>query len=341
MIKLPPNQHLAAPGKWPVVGEKSPRQSAAPWTLSVEGLVANPYVWTLDALLDLPQVERAVDIHCVTRWSKLGAHFGGVELRTLIQFCRPLPDARFLSFVARSDRNHSTSLPLSEVLELGAIVALTVDGAPLAEEHGGPIRVVVPDRYFYKSVKWVERIEALSEERLGYWEAESGYHNRADPWREERYMAPNLDRRTLREALESRDFSGRDLRSMDARGRDLTGLNARSAVLRDANFQGVNLAFARFDGANLSNGHFEGANLRDASFAGADVEGADFRGADLRGVDFRGASLFGATFRPSGEPDNLEPAIIDSSTRVDLESLEALAPIQRDYVRQNLDKQHD
>ncbi len=280
---LPPNQQLAAPGRWPLVGEKEPRRSDAPWTVSVEGLVTNPRRWTIEELRAMRQAERVVDIHCVTRWSKLGARFGGIELAALIEVCGPLPSARFVSFAARSERNHSTSLSLDDALGLGAFIALAYEAEPLDDAHGGPIRVVVPGRYFYKSVKWLERIEFLTEDRLGYWETEAGYHNGAEPWLEQRYIASNLDRRQLRQALAERDFSGRDFRSVDASGRDLRGLNARSSLLRDANFRRVDLAGARFDGANLSNAHLEGANLQDASFAGADVEGADFRGADLRG----------------------------------------------------------
>jgi hypothetical protein len=266
------------------------------------------------------QVERVVDIHCVTRWSKLGARFGGVELRALIEACGPLPEARFLSFVARSERNHSTSLPLADALNLGALVALTYEGSPIEEAHGGPVRVVTPGRYFYKSLKWLERIEVLAEDRLGFWEAEAGYHNGADPWREQRYIVRDIDPRILRAALESRDFRGRDFLGLDARGRDLSGLNATGALLRNADFCGAKLNTARFDSANLSNAHLEGADLREASFWGTDLEGADFSGADLRGADLAGASLFGATFTD---------AVVDATTRVDPDSLESLAPEQR------------
>lgn len=317
---LPPNQHFAAPGKWPLVGEKAPRRSDAPWTVSVDGLVRSPRAWSIDALRAMRQVERVADIHCVTRWSKPGARFGGVELRTLIESCEPLPGARFLSFVARSERNHSTSLPLADALSLGALVALTYEGAPLEEAHGGPARIVTPGRYFYKSLKWLERIDVLAEDRLGFWEAEAGYHNEADPWKEQRYIVRDIEPKALRAALESRDFRGRDFLGLDARGRDLAGLNAAGALLRNADFRDSNLADARFDSANISNARLDGADLRGASFRGADVEGADFSGADLRGTDLAGASLFGATFTD---------ARVDAATRVRPSALEALTPEQR------------
>jgi DMSO/TMAO reductase YedYZ molybdopterin-dependent catalytic subunit len=320
---LPPNQHLAAPGKWPLVGEKAMRADDTPWTVTVSGIVRHPRTWTLDELRAMVQVERPVDIHCVTRWSKLGARFGGVELRALIEACEPLPDARFLSFVARSERNHSTSLPIADALNLGALVALTFEGEPLAESHGGPVRIVTPGRYFYKSLKWLERIDILANDQLGYWEAEAGYHNEADPWLEQRYIARDIDAKTLRKALESRDFHGRDFLGLDARNRDLSGLNASNALLRNADFRHANLSGARFDSANLSNAHLGSANLRGASFREADVEGADFSGADLRGADFTSASHFGATFTG---------ARIDASTTFEPSALEALTPDQHDYV---------
>jgi len=329
MSPLPPNQHLAAPSKWPVVGERQAAACRGEWTVAIAGLVARPARWTLGDLEGMPQVERAVDIHCVTRWSKLGCRFGGVPLAALLDAARHAADARFVSFVAHSERRHTTSLPLGDLLELDALVALRYEGQPLAPEHGGPVRVIVPGRYFYKSLKWLTRIELLAEDRLGYWEAEAGYHNVADPWREQRYMAAALSRQEMAAALAERDFSGRDLRSLEARGHELPGLVARGALLRDADFSHCNLAGAVFDGANLSNARLGGADLSGASFREANVEGADFSGAILRGADFRGASLLGATFA-SGESN----ASLDPTTQFDLERLGDLAPEQAAFLRQ-------
>jgi DMSO/TMAO reductase YedYZ molybdopterin-dependent catalytic subunit len=339
---LPPSQQLAAPGKWPIVGERQPAARADSWQVSVGGLVARRRSWSLEELRALPMVERVVDIHCVTRWSKPGVRFGGVPLRRLLHLCGPLPEARFISFIARSERRHSTSLPLADALELDALVALTCDGEPLDAAHGGPVRTVVPGRYFYKSVKWLEEVELLAEDRLGYWEAQAGYHNTADPWREQRYMAPSLDRREARELLARRDFSGRDLRGLDARGHDLAGLAARAALLRDAHFERANLERACFDGANLANAHLEGACLRGASFRGADVEGANFRGADLRGADLGGASLFGATFTPEpGDADGWGPAVLDGTTCMDQAAVDELTPAQQAFVRRMREAGHE
>lgn len=294
--ELPPNQHLAAPGKWPVVGEKAPRTNdEAPWTITISGLVEKPRSFTLDDLCRLPQIEMVTDIHCVTRWSRLGVRFSGVPLSALLNLCRPLPEARFISFVARTDRNHSTSLPLSDALELETLVALMHQGEPLDVTHGGPVRTIVSGRYFYKSVKWLERMELLAEDRLGYWEAEAGYHNHADPWQEERYIAPDVTAQDLKRLLQERDISGRDLRGIRAEGRNLSGLKATAALLRDSHFENANLTGADFTGANLSNAHLQGADLTGAKFTGADVEGAAFEGAILTGADFTRASLFGTT----------------------------------------------
>ncbi|HJT30664.1 MAG TPA: molybdopterin-dependent oxidoreductase, partial [Pirellulales bacterium] len=325
---LPPGQQLAAPGKWPLVGERTPAPGPIEWTLSIHGCVEREQKIDLAGLRALPWIEQTVDIHCVTRWSKPAMRFGGVSLTELLRLARPTPEARYISFVARSERDHSTSLVLADALDLQTLVALEADGRPLTSEHGGPVRVVVPGRYFYKSLKWLERIELLPVDQLGYWEREAGYHNTADPWQEQRYMTPDLSKQEVQAALASRDFSHRNLRSLDARGHDLTGLNARSALLRDADFRGSRLSRACFDGANLTNAHFQDADLTGASLVNAGLEGADFSGADLRGADLRGASLFGATFCA----ESACGANIDASTQIDAAALEQLTPVQAEFV---------
>jgi DMSO/TMAO reductase YedYZ molybdopterin-dependent catalytic subunit len=326
---LPPGQQRVAPGKWPWVGERQAGPGPENWILEIAGRVARPRTFTLDDLAELDLVERAIDIHCVTRWSKLGVRFDGVLLSSLVKLVEPAPDAAFVSFVARSARAHSTSLPLAEALELGAMVALGCEGAPLPADHGGPIRMVVPGRYFYKSLKWLARIDFLAEDRLGYWEAEAGYHNRADPWREERYLAADLSKQQVARLLAARDFSGEALRSIDCRGRSLPGLLARGAILRDADFRQAELAGANFDGANLANAHFQDADLRGVSFVGADLEGTNFSGADLRGANLLEASLFGASF-----VEGDRRATVDDATRFPPTAHEFLTPEQADFLQQ-------
>ena len=332
--RLPPNQQLVARDKWPVIGERNPAAGLRP-ELRIHGLVDAPKVWTTADLAELPQTTIQLDLHCVTRWSKFDLRFSGVLLSDLLQLARPHASAKYISFIAHSDRRHSTSLPLDDALELKTLLATHVDGQPLPVEHGGPIRNIVPLRYLYKSVKWLAELELLSEDRLGYWEAESGYHNTADPWKEQRYLAPTLDRRAAVKLIESRDFSGHDLLSIDASQRELNGLRARSALLRNANFQRSQLQRADFTQANLSNAHFEQADLRNADLRGADLEGACFAGADLRGADFSGSSLFGASFF-SGAGESYQAARLDSSTTIPPDCLPPLTPEQLDFVQRAL-----
>lgn len=342
-MSLPPNQQLVAPGKWPVVGERAPREDSAPWTVTVSGLVNSERTFRLSELFRLgggEPYEQTVDIHCVTRWSKLNVQFGGILLQSVLNECGIQPQARFVRMVARSERDHSTSLPLQDALDLNTLIAFSCEGKPLETIHGGPVRTVVSGRYFYKSLKWLERIELLAEDKPGYWESETGYHNRADPWLEQRYAVPNLDRRDVRALLSTRNFSGRDLRSIQAAHLDLAGLQALDAALRDADFRRAILRNAVFDGANLSNAHFQQADLRFASFRPtdrqqADLEGADFRGADLRGAVFEQVSLFGATFAARSQDADFGSALIDQTTRFDETSLATLeaTPIQEEYIR--------
>jgi hypothetical protein len=328
---LPPHQQLAAPGKWPLVGEKAPAPWMPPWRVQIAGLVDSPRQWTLDELKSLPSVERVIDVHCVTRWSKPAMRFRGVPLTALLKLSLPRPEAKFISFIAHSLRDHSTSLTLADAVALDVLVAWEAEGTPLDEPHGGPLRTVVPGRYFYKSLKWLARIELLAEDRLGYWEATAGYHNVADPWREQRYIASNLSRREAAKILSTRAIAGQHLLSLSAAQLDLAGLDAQGALLRNADFRGSKLVRALFGGANLTNARFGGCDLREASLAGADCEGADFSAADLRGADFRGASLFGATF-----VTELGQARLDAATHFDAAALEMLAPAQAEFLRKHL-----
>jgi hypothetical protein len=307
-------------------------------------LVRHERRWSLEQLAELPQVEQPIDIHCVTRWSKFDMPFRGVRLSDLLAASEPRDEAEFLSFLACSERRHTTSLPLTAALELGAIVATHVGDEPLAPEHGGPVRVVAPGKYFYKSIKWLVGVTLLADDRLGFWEGKAGYHNQADPWREQRYVAPNLNRMQVAQAFTKRRFAGMEFLGLEAQGIELPDLDAHGAVLRNADFSRARLAGASFEGANLSNAHFHRADLRNASFRSADVEGADFTAADLRGADFRSASLLGATFcrdgvggacDSAGQPE--EGAKIDAATRFDPSALEQLSPSQAAYMRSCLE----
>lgn len=296
-MSLPPRQHWIRGGAWPVVGETSPRRDHTPWRLELIDLQRHSVHWSLDELRQLDSIERAIDIHCVTRWSKPRVAFRGVRLQTLLAATVGETPC-FVSFQARSERCHSSSLSLAAVQQTDPLVVWEAEGEPLAEAHGGPLRLVVPGKYFYKSVKWLERVELLGQDRLGFWESTAGYHNGADPWREERYIAANIARGLLRELLEQRDFSHRNLLGIVAAQRDLVGLRARHALLRNADFRGSRLVGADFSHANLSNSRFEQADLSGADFTGADVDGADFTDAILTDAVWAPLSQLGTTLPP-------------------------------------------
>lgn len=334
---LPPGQQLAARDKWPQVGEKAPANRDDPWQVAIVGCVQSPPTFSLAELQALPRIARRIDLHCVTRWSKLDVPFVGVSLAALLDLARPTDAARFVSFVARSERAHSTSLPLADALSLDTLVAWEHDGRALAIEHGGPVRAIVPGRYLYKSVKWLERIELLAEDQLGFWEAMAGYHNVADPWREQRYLAPSLTRLEMLAILSKREFGGRDLRGLDAQGHELAGMNAQGAILRDADFRRANLRGAKFTRANVTNAHFEQADLRDVDFRHADCQGTNFCGADLRGANFAGASVFGATFiTPIEAGGPRQAARLDPATILEAAALDELTPDQQQFVKRGL-----
>lgn len=338
--KLPPGQQLVAAGKWPIVGEHEPPANLYPPTLTITDPKQNASdtILSLDDLNSFPQTSMVIDIHCVTRWSKLDVEFSGVLLKDLFCSVGVGTDANFVSFVSGSDRRHSSSMVLETALKLETLIALKVDGQPIPDIHGGPVRNLVPGRYFYKSVKWLEEIKLLDQDELGYWEQDAGYHNLADPWKEQRYMAANIDRRTAGKLIQSRDFSQRDLRSIDVGNMDLVGLNARSALLRDANFRNAKLAKADFSQANLSNAHFQGADLTNGKFVDADLEGANFAGAHLSGADLTGCSLIGASFCEFNADGSVSTAVtINAQTKIPKNLLDVLVPNQRAFVLGILD----
>jgi len=297
--RVPPGQALTR--KYPVVGEKSPAPQALDldsWRLAVEGLIDPPFALTYEEILSLPQRELTADIHCVTGWTQLDMRFTGIPLADLLaaRGARALPEAHFVRFVAWSDRGHDTSLPLDRALADTWLVH-SFDGRPLAPEHGYPLRTVTPSRYFYKSLKWLHRIEFLAEDHLGYWERESSYHNHADPWPgNQRYVsgshtAEEIER--FRNAESYVPYRGlkKLLLSADLRGwapatRDLGNLYLKDCNLRGARLDGVDLREA-----NLTRCDLGGASLRGADLRGTDLEGASFLEADLTGADLRGAAL--------------------------------------------------
>jgi len=150
----------------------------------VEGLVENPLRLSWEEFRRLPQAIVTSNFHCVTGWSRFDNRWQGVLFATVAALARPQPEAAYVTIVAEG--GYTTSLPLAELLDKDVILAYGHDGRPLAPEHGGPLRLVVPQKYAYKSAKWVRGLRFTGEQELGFWEAR-GYSNTADPWREERY----------------------------------------------------------------------------------------------------------------------------------------------------------
>ncbi len=181
--RLPPGQRLVQ--DFPVLDlGVQPDVKPGRWRLRVEGLVEEKVALDWEAFQSLPQREWVNDIHCVTAWSRYDNRWKGVAARDLLMLARPLPEARFVVF--HSYDGYTTNVPLEVFASEEAIVAHTWNGAPLDRVHGGPARIVIPRYYFWKSAKWVTRIELLAEDLPGFWEVR-GYHNNADPWLEERY----------------------------------------------------------------------------------------------------------------------------------------------------------
>jgi len=180
---IPPGQSLAS--GFPVlhIGDV-PRFDKATWRLKFFGLCENPYELTFDELRALPSAEWRGDIHCVTRWSKKDTIWRGIPFKTLVERAEPRPEAKFV--MQHADNDYTTNLPLEAMLGDDVLVAYEYDGSALEPIHGGPIRMFVPKLYFWKSAKWIRGIEFLESDRPGFWE-KRGYHNDADPWKEQRY----------------------------------------------------------------------------------------------------------------------------------------------------------
>jgi DMSO/TMAO reductase YedYZ molybdopterin-dependent catalytic subunit len=171
--------------KWPVLHHGSvPTVDLTKWEFRVDGLVEETLRFTWDAFLALPRVQVHSDIHCVTRWSRYDNLWEGVAIRELLRRARPTTAARFA--VIHAEQGFTTNLPLGELDQDDVLLADKHDGEALTPEHGWPLRLVVPRRYFWKSAKWVTRLELVGADQPGFWER-NGYHNEADPWREERF----------------------------------------------------------------------------------------------------------------------------------------------------------
>jgi DMSO/TMAO reductase YedYZ molybdopterin-dependent catalytic subunit len=181
--RLPPGQREVK--NWPVLDIGiQPDVPVAKWRLDVDGLVENPVSWGWADLAAQPQVEIVSDIHCVTAWSRFDNRWQGVALRHVLDLVRPKPEARFVIQTAYD--GYTTNVPVEYLMGEDVLLAHSWEGMPITREHGGPVRLVLPKLYFWKSAKWLTRLTFVAEDRPGFWE-QRGYHMRGEPFAEERY----------------------------------------------------------------------------------------------------------------------------------------------------------
>jgi DMSO/TMAO reductase YedYZ molybdopterin-dependent catalytic subunit len=181
--RVPPGQYVES--NFPVLSAgPTPRTPLDEWSFTISGAVDAVVSWPWEEFLALPQETFTVDIHCVTKWTKLGTTWTGVSVDTLLAAIDT--DAGYTT--AWSDGDYTTNVSLQDLVDGKAWVVHTFEGEPLEPEHGGPARLLVPHLYFWKSAKWVRGLTLTPDDVPGFWE-EAGYHNRGDPWREQRYWS--------------------------------------------------------------------------------------------------------------------------------------------------------
>jgi DMSO/TMAO reductase YedYZ molybdopterin-dependent catalytic subunit len=181
--RLPPGQRLVR--DWPVFDlGAEPNVTPEKFRLDLDGMVENPLHLTLDDFMALPQTDSVSDMHCVTQWSRYDNHWRGVAARTLLELVRPKAEARHAVF--HSHDGYTTNVRLDQFDQPDVFLVHLWEGKPITREHGGPVRMLIPRLYLWKSAKWLRRIELTGRDRPGFWEVR-GYHNNADPWQEERY----------------------------------------------------------------------------------------------------------------------------------------------------------
>lgn len=181
-VRLPPGQR-AIDNLRPMGGDEGDGDPKT-FRLRVHGLVKTPFEIDYAGLLKLPQVERVADVHCVTGWSLLGGLWKGVAMALLAEKAGMKSEARHVIFEAA--HGYTANVPLKEALAADAMVTYRLNGKPFQRQHGAPVRNLIPDLYFWKSAKWLTGIRFVKDDKPGYWEVR-GYHNHADPWKEERY----------------------------------------------------------------------------------------------------------------------------------------------------------
>jgi DMSO/TMAO reductase YedYZ molybdopterin-dependent catalytic subunit len=183
--RLPPGQQLVT--DWPVLDlGAEPNVTPKKYRLDVDGAVENRFSLSLAEFMALPQVESVSDIHCVTQWSRYDNRWKGVAARTILAQAQPKPEARYVIF--HSFDGYTTNVRLDQFDQPDVFLVHQWEGKPLTRAHGGPVRMLIPRSYFWKSAKWLRRIQFTISDHKGFWE-QRGYHNNGDPWREERYSS--------------------------------------------------------------------------------------------------------------------------------------------------------
>ena len=324
-----------ATNQFRITGEREPAPEVtdeAAWRLTVGGLVASPLELTLPEVRALATYEMETDIHCVTGWSYKAMRFTGFPLSHLLSMVKPAAQARYVWFLAYSCRDHATSLPL-EAARAETWIVTEVDGKPLSLEHGYPVRTVTPSRYFYKSLKWLRRIELLAEDRLGFWEGVSHYHNNADPWPgDQRYESGTLTPKQVERLKTATSFDA--YRSEVIVSVDLSGWRPLSPDLRGMQFKNCTFRGAQLQKVDFSSGNLTNSDLREADLTGADLrrvdmEGARLAGANLTDADFREAILNATQFFET-RPDGSVYGAITDGVRID--GVINLYPEQKAYL---------
>lgn len=184
--RLPPGQRLT--NKFPVLHAGSvPKINSHEWSFRTSGLVKNNVVMDIEKFKSMPRIKITCDIHCVTRWSKFDTNWEGVPVKEILLLTELEPGASHV--LVHASNNFTTNLPVDLLYLDNVILADTYEDEPLSPEHGGPVRLIVPQRYFWKSAKWVTGLEFLDKNIPGFWE-KHGYHMEGDPWKEERYSSP-------------------------------------------------------------------------------------------------------------------------------------------------------
>lgn len=181
---LPPGQHEVK--DWPILTAGRGPQNAADWTLTIDGLVENPVVLTWDQIVAMATDEQNSDFHCVTTWSLLNTKWTGISWKKIEELVKPKPEATYVLQYSNDSVSYTTGTLLSELQKPNVLVGYKHNDEPIPMEHGGPMRLIIPHLYAYKSAKWLNRLEFLPAQKLGFWE-ERGYSEQADPLKEQRY----------------------------------------------------------------------------------------------------------------------------------------------------------